>query len=71
MKISTAFTKQFELETLQSEKLRAAILASYALFTALYIVVISFLIQNEPLISKENFKLPYTLLLLLAGLFMK
>jgi hypothetical protein len=31
MKITTAFKKQFELETLQSEKLRAAILAWYSL----------------------------------------
>lgn len=69
MKITTSFIKQFELETLQSEKLRAAILASYALFTGLYIVVISYLIKNDTVTSGTEFKLPRTLLFLLAGLF--
>lgn len=69
MKITAAFAKQFEVETLQSEKLRAAILASYALFTALYILVISYLIKKEPLSEETGFTLPYTLLFLLAGLF--
>ena len=68
MKITAAFTKLFELETLQSEKLRSAILASYALFTALYIIVISYLIKNDAA-SGTQFKLPDTLLFLLAGLF--
>lgn len=68
MKITTSFTKLFELETLQSEKLRSAILASYALFTGLYIVVISYLIKNDAA-SGAQFKLPDTLLFLLAGLF--
>ncbi|MEP6595594.1 MAG: glycosyltransferase [Ginsengibacter sp.] len=69
MKITAAFTKQFELETLQSEKLRAAILASYALFTGLYILVISYLIKNDAATSETQFPLPKTLLFLLAGLF--
>ena len=69
MKITAAFTKQFELETLQSEKLRAAILASYALFTGLYILVISYLIKNDTINTGTQFELPYTLLLLLGGLF--
>ena len=69
MKITTAFTKQFELETLQSERLRAAILASYALFTAVYILVISYLIRNDTGPSATQFRLPHTLLFLLAGLF--
>lgn len=69
MKITAAFTKQFELETLQSEKLRAAILASYALFTGLYIVVISSLIKNDTGAASTQFKLPHTLLYLLGGLF--
>jgi len=68
MKITAAFTKLFELETLQSEKLRSAILASYALFTALYIIVISYLIKNDT-DTVTQFTLPYTLLFLLAGLF--
>ena len=67
MKITAAFTKQFELETLQSEKLRAAILASYAFFTGIYILGISYLIKNDPATSETKFKLPYTLLFLLAA----
>lgn len=69
MKITAAFTKLFEIETLQSEKLRAAILASYALFTGLYIAVISYLIKNDTGAAGSGFTLPYTLLYLLAGLF--
>ncbi len=69
MKITTAFTKQFELESLQSEKLRAAILASYALLMGLYIVGISYLIKSDTGGSAIQFKLPHTLLYLLAGLF--
>ncbi|MEJ7822472.1 MAG: adenylate/guanylate cyclase domain-containing protein, partial [Chitinophagaceae bacterium] len=69
MKITNAFSKQFEVETLQSEKLRAGILAAYALFAGLYIWVISYLIVNDKIISKNLFEIPYTLLLLLAGLF--
>jgi adenylate cyclase len=69
MKITASFIKQFEFETLQSEKLRAAILASYALFTGVYIVVISYLIKNDSSTSATEFKLPGTLILLLAGLF--
>jgi adenylate cyclase len=68
MKITTSFTKLFELETLQSEKLRSAILASYALFTGLYIIVISYLIKNDTEAGIQ-FPLPYTLLILLGGLF--
>ncbi|MEJ7673149.1 MAG: hypothetical protein WKF59_10655 [Chitinophagaceae bacterium] len=69
MKITNAFSKQFEVETLQSEKLRAGILAAYALFAGLYIWVISYLIVNDKIISKNLYEIPYTLLLLLAGLF--
>lgn len=68
MKITASFSKLFELETLQSEKLRAAILASYALFTGLYILVISYLIKNDTATGIQ-FTLPHTLLFLLAGLF--
>jgi adenylate cyclase len=68
MKITAAFTKQFELETLQSEKLRAAILASYALFTGLYIIIISSLIKNDSLPGTQ-FELPVTLIILLGVLF--
>jgi adenylate cyclase len=69
MKITTAFSKQFELETLQNEKLRAAILASYALFTAAYILIISYLIKNDTSQTAVRFKVPATLLFLLGGLF--
>ncbi|HEV8080194.1 MAG TPA: adenylate/guanylate cyclase domain-containing protein [Chitinophagaceae bacterium] len=69
MKITTAFKKQFELETLQSEKLRSAILAWYALFTGLYIVAISYLIKNDSISTKAGVEQPNTLLVLLAGLF--
>lgn len=69
MKITTAFTKQFELETLQSEKLRAAILASYALFTGVYILVIGYLINNDSSKTANHFKLPHSLLFLLGSLF--
>ena len=68
MKITAAFAKQFELETLQSEKLRAAILASYALFTAFYILIISSLIKNDPG-AGDYFRLPVTLLILMGILF--
>lgn len=67
MKITTAFTKLFELETLQSEKLRSAILGSYALFTGLYIVVVSYLIKKDTA-AAHKFDLPVTLLFLLSGL---
>lgn len=70
MKITTSFTKLFELETLQSEKLRAAILASYALFTGVYIVIIHYLIKNDTATKGAEFALPYSLLYLLAGLFL-
>src|SRR5438874_2125733 len=61
MKITTTFTKQFEWETLQSEKLRAAILAAYSLFTFVYIFCITIIVNNQPL-PGEGFSLPYTLL---------
>ena len=57
MKIRAAFTKQFEWETLQSEKLRAAILAAYSLFTFIYILFISFII-NKQTNSIDKFPLP-------------
>jgi adenylate cyclase len=68
MKITTSFKKQFETETLQSEKLRSSILATYALFTCTYIVVINFLIKNDSRLGERTFKLPRTLLAFLAGL---
>ena len=69
MKITTSFSKLFEIETLKSEKLRAAILAGYALFTAIYISVISYLIKNDTSIEKTAAPLPHSLFFLLAALF--
>lgn len=69
MKITTSFTKLFEIETLKSEKLRAAILAGYALFTAIYISVISYLIKNDISIKESVVPLPHSLFILLAALF--
>lgn len=68
MKIITAFTKQFEWETLQSEKLRAAILAGYSLFAFIYIICISYIInyQNHSFVSSP---LPVVLLVFLFFLF--
>lgn len=68
MKITASFKKQFETETLQSEKLRAAILASYALFTSTYILFINFLIKADSRLMGKTFKLPKTLLVFLAAL---
>ncbi|MBA2249500.1 MAG: adenylate/guanylate cyclase domain-containing protein [Chitinophagaceae bacterium] len=68
MKITASFAKQFEWETLQSEKLRAAILAGYAIFTFIYILSISlFLNHNHTLI--DQLPLPEALLIFLAILF--
>lgn len=69
MKIRAAFTKQFEWETLQSEKLRAAILAAYSLFTFIYILFISFII-NKQTNSIDKFPLPVILLFFLFILFL-
>jgi adenylate cyclase len=68
MKITTSFKKQFETETLQSEMLRASILAVYALFTTTYIIIINFLIKADARLGGRTFKLPRTLLAFLAGL---
>src|SRR6478672_113462 len=68
MKIIDTFTKQFEWETLQSEKLRAAILASYALFTMIYIVAIHYIINYQTQFTNQ-FPLPTTLLFFLSALF--
>ena len=68
MKITAAFTKQFEWETLQSEKLRAAILAAYAFFTFIYIFCIN-LIVNTQHHSIDRFPLPVILLFFLFILF--
>src|SRR6476619_7012223 len=68
MKIKASFTKQFEWETLQSEKLRAAILAAYAAFGFIYILSIS-LIMNNQATSIDKTPLPFTLLIFLAALF--
>lgn len=68
MKIRAAFTKQFEWETLQSERLRAAILAGYALFTFIYILCIGFVINNQTH-SIDKFPLPVILLFFLFILF--
>lgn len=64
MKIRAAFTRQFEWETLQSERLRAAILASYAFFTFVYILCIGFIINNQNH-SIDRFPLPVFLLVFL------
>ena len=69
MKITDTFTKQFQWETLQSEKLRAAILASYALFTMIYIVAIHYIINYKTHTSNE-FPLPFALLCFLFALFL-
>ena len=68
MKIRAAFTKQFEWETLQSERLRAAMLAGYALFTFIYILCIGFIINNQTK-SIDKFPLPVILLIFLLVLF--
>lgn len=68
MKIRASFTKQFEWETLQSEKLRAAILAAYAAFSFIYILSISLLLNNKE-VSIDNAPLPLTLLFFLGSLF--
>jgi adenylate cyclase len=68
MKIIDTFTKQFEWETLQSEKLRAAILASYALFTMIYIIAIHYIINYQTQFTNQ-FPLPTTLLFFLSALF--
>ena len=68
MKITTSFKKQFDWETLQSEKLRAAILAAYSIFTLIYIVCIS-LIINYQSHSIDQFPLPLSLLVFLFVLF--
>ena len=68
MKIRASFTKQFEWETLQSERLRAAILAGYALFTFIYILSIGFVINNQTH-SIDKFRLPVILLIFLFILF--
>ena len=68
MKITAAFTKQFEWETLQSEKLRAAILACYAFFTFIYVLCINLIINNQNR-SIDKFPLPVLLLFFLFILF--
>lgn len=68
MKLRVAFTKQFEWEALQSEKLRAAILAAYSLFTFIYILCITYVI-NKQNNSLDKFPLPVILLLFLCILF--
>ena len=68
MKISTAFVKQFEWETLQSEKLRAAILAAYALFTFAYIFSINLILHSQNNFV-ESFQVPRVLLIFLFILF--
>lgn len=68
MKIKASFTKQFEWETLQSEKLRAAILAAYAAFSFVYILSISLILNNQST-SIDKVPLPVTLLVFLGSLF--
>lgn len=67
MKITTAFTKQFEWETLQSEKLRASILAVFALLTLVYTLGAGFFANTVHSIDK--FPLPVVLIYFLATLF--
>lgn len=69
MKIATSFTKRFELETLRSEKIRASILAWYSLFTALYVLIVSYLIKNDLGIKDTVVDLPISLFFLLSALF--
>ena len=69
MKITASFNRQFEWETLQSEKLRAAILAGYSLFTCSYILGVSFLVHYNAVPHPTQFKLPLTLLIFLGALF--
>jgi adenylate cyclase len=68
MKIITSFKKQFETETLQSEMLRAAVLAAYALFTSTYIIFINYLIKSDSRLAGRTFHLPRTLLAFLGVL---
>ncbi len=68
MKITAAFARQFEWETLQSEKLRAAILASYTFFTFVYILCINLIINNQNK-SIDKYPLPVILLAFLFILF--
>lgn len=67
MKITVAFAKQFEWETLQSEKLRAAILSAYSFLACLYILCISLIIKNQTG-ANSGLYLPATLLIFLASL---
>ena len=69
MKISAAFAKQFEWETLQSEKLRAAILAAYALFTFAYIFCINIILHDQNSFV-GSFEVPRVLLMFLFVLFL-
>lgn len=69
MRMIASFKKQFAAETLQSEKLRAAILAAFALFTCIYIVFINFLIENDMKIGNRAFNLPVPLLSFLLFFF--
>ena len=69
MRMVASFKKQFEAETLQSEKLRAAILAAFALFTCIYIIFINFLIENDMKIGNRAFNLPVPLLSFLLFFF--
>lgn len=69
MKITTSFTKLFELETLKNEKLRAAILSWYSMFTALYVLTVSYLIKNDIGIKDNVVDLPLSLFFLLSALF--
>ena len=68
MKIRASFTKQFEWETLQSERLRAAILAGYALFTFVYILCIGYIINSQAH-SIDRFSMPVIVLIFLFILF--
>ncbi|CAN5357845.1 adenylate/guanylate cyclase domain-containing protein [soil metagenome] len=67
MKIALSFKEQFEWETLQSEKLRAAILASYSILSCINLIVVTYLI-NHDVSSHLKFDLPGTLLFFLSAL---
>jgi adenylate cyclase len=67
MKITASFKRQFEWETVQSEKLRAAILSGYSLLTFILILVITG-IENANGGGDPDQNIPFSLLIFLLGL---
>ncbi|MEO5646894.1 MAG: adenylate/guanylate cyclase domain-containing protein [Chitinophagaceae bacterium] len=70
MKITASFKRQFEWETVQSEKLRAAILSGYSLLTFACILIISLSTNLKGTENTGERSLPYSLLIFLFGLFL-